>query len=180
MKRLTVKWTILLTAVVLMLTVAAGSTVAYLITSDGPLENTFTPPSNGVTVEETLSNDEKKDVCVANTADYPVYVRAKVTIWWEAADAEHPALNVQDSDYTVSYGSGWTKENDGFYYYNSTVAADGETTNLINSIKPNPKPGYKFHVDIAAQTIQAEGMGTNVTTAQAAFAEAANTGSTAE
>ncbi len=52
----------LMASVVMILAVAIGGTVAYIATSAGPVENTFTLGQVPITVVETFDGDVKNDV----------------------------------------------------------------------------------------------------------------------
>ena len=69
-------------AIVLCLSVGAYMTISYL-TSDSSLENTFTIASVQPTVVETFENDVKSNVYVKNNGDIPVYIRAKIMIYYQ-------------------------------------------------------------------------------------------------
>ena len=163
MKKNMKKMLILLAATVLLLTFAVGGTIAYLVTSDGPVVNTFEPAEVTIKVRETITGNTKTNVYIENTGSAKAYIRAAIVVTWQDASGNvYPALPVQRTDYTISLGSDWT-EQDGYYYYNGEVdcvAGSNTTTNLINSIAPVEgciPYGYDLHVEILAQAIQAQG-----------------------
>lgn len=163
MKKNMKKMLILLAATMLLLTFAVGGTIAYLVTSDGPVVNTFEPAK--VTIEVTedpfAENDNiKNNVQIKNTGSAKAYIRAAIVVTWQDANGNiYPAFPVEYTDYRIDYGTGWTPSG-GYYYYNGEVEPGDPTTNLINSIAPvagRAPNGYDLHVEILAQAIQAEG-----------------------
>lgn len=166
------KLILLLTAVVLVLSVSVGITLAYLTDATESVTNTFTPTSAGVEVEDKVEKGTKKDVKITNTGDIPVYVRVAVVANW-CVDGE---IVAQWDDYaTIASlaGTSWTR--DGIYfYYNGVLQPDDDIT-LFASYTPEKGEGIpdkaELQMDIIAQVIQAEGMG--ATSAQDAFAKAA-------
>ena len=141
-------------------------------------------------INETTTDNTKKDVSVTVAADYSTYVRAAVVINWIEVDASgkptgnvHSKAPVKGTDFSISYklvyGSAnlapekWTEGGDGFFYYSSPVAPNGTTTVLVSECKtlaganvPESETegnSYKLNVTIAAQTIQAKGTTDEVT-----------------
>ena len=90
MKHLNRKKTVLLLAmVVLILAGAVGGTLAYIVTSSGPVQNTFTPAHVTCAVEEDFSdNTIKKDVKIRNTGNTSAYIRAAIVANWVDKDGK--------------------------------------------------------------------------------------------
>lgn len=177
MKNIKKKSLVLLIAVALLLTFSVSGTLAYLSTSSDSVENTFTPTSTGTDVTEDFKDNVKNNVAIKNTGDIAVYIRAGVVITWEKADGTVYAQKpVAGKDYQIEWTrDGWSElQSDGFYYYNSRVASQDSTGVLFTNCTPltnAPAEGYTLHVEIIAQSIQADGLG--VTNAKDAFAKAA-------
>lgn len=155
------KMIVLLIALLLILTVGVGSTLAFLITETTPVTNTFTPSTVKGEVYEpewTNGNTVKSNVIIQNTGDTKAYIRATVVITWQDSDGNiYGVAPVRGQDYTIEYGSGWRVGSDGYYYYPSTVEPLSSTTNLIDRctvIGSAPKEGYALHVEVLAQGIQ--------------------------
>lgn len=165
-----------LVALVLIFCCAVGGTAAWLATATDPVTNTFTPSHVTTEVHEgVFIGEAKKNVTVKNTSDIAAYIRAAIIINWANEDGNVYGKAVTADDYDISINeTDWKKGNDGFYYYNSIVAANGGMTpNLILSCteKDGKAPdGYHLQVTILADGIQADGMG--ATSAQDAFAKA--------
>lgn len=196
MKKCISKKFIVLTAVVLLLFVTVGSTLAYIFTKTEPVENTFNPSrvacavvENGSATENTddiLETGTKTDVKIKNTGDTDAYIRVAVVVNWMSADGTRvwATKPVAGDDYTIDLdlNNGWSPVGD-YYYYGSAVAPcthkDGDehagcmTSVLIRSCTSVPgraPDGYYLSVEIVASAIQSKGMGAN--SAQEAWAKA--------
>ena len=164
-------------ALVLVLCLTVGGTVAFLVTRTNSVTNTFTPSKVTTQVVETLDGNTKSDVMIKNTGDTSAYIRATYVVNWVDSEGKIYATQpVAGTAYTVSVNeTDWTQGADGYYYCNTSIAPDGLTPVLVNSITPNntAPDGYTLQVTIIAEGIQSRGMGETVTTAQVAFDKAA-------
>lgn len=167
-------------ALVLVLCLTVGGTVAFLVTRTNSVTNTFTPSKVTTQVVETLDGNTKSDVMIKNTGDTSAYIRATYVVNWVDSNGNvYAAQPEKDTAYTVVLNIGdkdgqWTTGTDGYYYCKTDIAPDGLTPVLINSIAPvdgTAPEGYTLQVTIIAEGIQSTGMG--ATGAQAAFAKAA-------
>lgn len=155
--------TVFVLTVILLIAVSAATVYAYLRTSIGTVENSFDAAADPQpTVEETFDDKVKTDVAV-NVGDpsYSVYVRAAIVVTWEDANGVLATPPVKDTDYEITLNKDdWFKnEIDGFYYLKKPIIS-GKTAVLIEELrelKDAPKDGYKLHVEIISQTIQALG-----------------------
>ena len=152
----------LLVALLLLLTVGVGTTVAFLVDQTTEVVNTFTPGTVSGKIEEGWTGSEKTNVKIGNTSlDVAAYIRAMIVVTWKDANgnvyAQTPELGV---DYEMTLANdGWFKcSSDGYYYYSTAVVPLGETGVLISSCtEENSAPeGYKLSVEILASAIQAE------------------------
>lgn len=160
---------------ILAIALTVGSTLAFLIDSDGPVENTFTGSKVTSEVEETLVKDEngalleKKDVKIKNTGDTPAYIRAAVVVTWKKLEEDgtysvYGMAPVENTHYEMQWSGltdqSWEKGTDGFYYYKSVVN-DGESTSVLFTdckLKDGataPAEGYYLNVEIICSAIQA-------------------------
>ena len=168
---------LLLALIVAILACSVGGTLAFLVTKTGSVKNTFQPAHVTSSVIEPGWNDgstEKSNVTIKNTGDVSAYIRAAIVITWKDKDGNTMPEVPGSGDYSLTIGSDWTLGSDGYYYYNSIVGADKETSNLIVSCTENYTNNYtdgrKLCVEVIGSAIQAEGMGAN--SAQAAFSAA--------
>ncbi len=147
---------------VLISSAAAASVLALFLKSTNRVDNTFTAAvSENPVISEKFTDNVKEDVCIEiSDKGYPVYVRCAIVINWKDNDGnlliENPVENV---DYILETGADWTKNDDGFYYYNSPVQS-GTTTPLIVKCEQkgdSPDAAYNLSVNIISQTIQSVG-----------------------
>lgn len=150
------QFVLLVSVVALMVGMVVGS-LAYLFTSTGPVQNTFTPALPEVTIPEDFNKEIKKDVKVQNNSDFKAYVRATYTVYWLDA-AGNVDATVPTSAYSIEINTTDWKKLDGVYYYTKgAVDADGTTSNFINSCAPTDSApaGYQLVVDVSAEVVQA-------------------------
>lgn len=162
-KRMNKKQLTLLISLILIITVAAGGTLAYLVAKTSPVTNTFTPAEVTCQVDETFDKIVKSDVSVKNTGDTDAFIRAALVITWkDAAGNVAPQTPVANKDYIISINTGendnWIAGTDGYYYYKNSVSPEQHTDVLINSCEPNGEGlnGYTLHVEIIADAVQSE------------------------
>lgn len=150
----------LVPALVLLLTLSVGGTVAFLIAKGNPVRNEFTPSAVSCQVVEEFNGEAKTDVAIQNTGDTEAYIRAAIVVTWKAAEggniyAVKPKENV---DYTITLNdTDWVLSSDGFYYHKSPVAAGGTTQELIKNCYPETgkvPAGYGLNVEILGSAIQ--------------------------
>lgn len=145
---------------VVVLTAAVGGTMAWLSIKTNDLTNTFTPARVTCDVNETFENNVKSNVSIKNTGTTDAYIRAMIVAnWCTAADANGKTKVVApytvDSKNFTGLGSGWT-EIDGFYYWPSAVAPDGNTGCLFTKCEQGTVPEGADHleVNIVCQAVQ--------------------------
>lgn len=162
-KKMNKKQLTLLISLILIITVAAGGTLAYLVAKTSPVTNTFTPAEVTCQVDETFDKIVKSDVSVKNTGDTDAFIRAALVITWkDAAGNVAPQTPVANKDYIISINTGendnWIAGTDGYYYYKNSVSPEQHTDVLINSCEPNGEGlnGYTLHVEIIADAVQSE------------------------
>ena len=161
MKKMNKKSILMLATMVLLLTFAVGGTIAYIVTSSGPVTNVFTPGTVGTSIKESFDRSVKNDVTVKNTGTVGSYIRAAVVVTWQDADGNvYGEAPVVGTDYRIVWSlEGWTGKSDGFYYYKTVVDPGASTGVLFTGCKPlkaAPAAGYTLHVEILASSIQAE------------------------
>jgi len=157
---------LLITALTLamILGLAVGATVAFVLTNTEELENTFVPGKVQVTVQLTPSNSTGtlSSAVVANDkSNIPVYIRVAVVTNWAhqnggVCGAEHTQ---QLPTIPLNTAEGWVKGTDGYYYYTKPVPVGQATENLLNAAisLPTATDGCKAQVYVLATAIQAQG-----------------------
>lgn len=153
----------LLVALVLMIVVGTGTTLAYIIDQSGTVTNVFIPSQVSCAVKE--------DYTVKNTSDVDAYIRAAVVVTWKDDTTNRNVYGkqpVENTDYTIQYNltNGWVKGTDGYYYWTSPVKSEREAANncttgvLIETCELKdgitPPSDYHLSVEIVAEAIQAD------------------------
>lgn len=183
-KSLSKKPGLLLASLLLILLVAAGSTIAYLADETGTVTNTFTLGTVPNEVIEDVDGTAKNNVAVKNNGEVDAFVRAAVVITWAEVDASgnptgniYHALPAENTDYEITWTPDMDQEtdgiqnkwfeNEGFYYYSECVEAGTATEDYLltgcklkeGAVPPVADAGctYQLSVEIMAQTIQADG-----------------------
>ena len=161
LKRTLARPVLLALSLILVLGLSVGGTLAFLIDDTDPVTNIFTPGEITTEIDEDFESSlVKENVCIKNTGDVDVYIRATWTANWVDETGYIVAPAVQDEDYEVTDlpGSGWVKNGD-YYYYTSPVAPGNPTSDLFTELKPVPEQepeGAHLEVTILSQAIQAE------------------------
>ena len=165
------KTILLLVSVMVLVTVALGGTIAYLLMDTDPVKNKFTPAKVTTVIEEDIDDNVKSNVQIKNTGDVSAYIRAAVVINWQNEAGEiygevPQACDTPNCDhtecgkhYTIDYNTqDWEKKGD-FWYYNRIVNPRALTTNLINECtvlqgSPEEDSPYKLTVTILGSGVQ--------------------------
>lgn len=165
MKKIRIKPVLLLILAAMILTSGIGGTMAYIVTSDGPVENVFGPAYVTSEVYEPTWEDgmlTKENVKIQNTGNIDANIRAAIIVTWKDADGNTmPQKPVEGTDYTLEIGDNWTL-NGSYYYYNATVAPNGYTTDLIvkcESKDVNYGDGRVLCVEVIGSAIQQQPTG---------------------
>lgn len=151
------KTAVLFIAVLLLISAAIGSTVAYLITSSGPVENTFTPGKVSCEVKETFDGITKSNVQIKNTGNTDAYIRATYVVNWLDKGGNIVASVPAGYSYAPNENPDgkWQKIDD-YFYYPSPVAPNGSTDgSLLTCTVTHPEnPEYTLSVEILATAVQ--------------------------
>lgn len=120
-----------LIALVLIICVAVGGTIAYIVTQTDKVENKFTPADVEIKINEIVNDNIKSSITVENVQadkNVPCYIRVKLV------------SNTQDKDGNVTGSAAigefnlndkWFDGGDGCYYYKDVVNVGASTANLL-------------------------------------------------
>lgn len=138
----------LFVALVLLLTLTVGGSLAWLV-SDDHVTNSMEPGKVPIRINETVSNNVKSDVTVTNTGNIQAFIR--VAIIANAVDKNGDVTVGTAPTYTVDSNK-WTPIGD-YYYYNGIVGPGGTTDPLFTD-----KVGFDGgEINILAESIQVLG-----------------------
>lgn len=161
-----------LVAILVLLCCAVAGTVAYLVTSTGPVTNTFTPAKVTTSVEETFDGITKSNVRIKNTGNIDAYIRVAVIVNWADDKGNVSGTPVKDSDYVMDLNidtgtttnAPWFKGSDGYYYCKTAVKSVKQDTkncytpvlikSCIKATGAQAPAGYDLQVTILADGIQ--------------------------
>lgn len=162
-KRRRLRWSkqfAVLACVAVLLTGFVGSSLAWLMDSTEKVENKFIPGDVTPEVTEGFDGNVKSDVKIQNTGNVDAYIRAKLVFTWQNEAGEVLGVAPTSDDYTISWTKeGWVNGPGGYYYYTTPVVPGGSTKVLatgIMQVSPNPAEDYTLHVEVLAESIQAE------------------------
>ena len=147
---------VLLIAIILLISTAVGSTVAFLATKTEPVENSFEYADVSCEVTEDRDTDGSI-VQVKNTGTISAYIRAAVVANWIDADGNIAASVPEGYSYDLTCSSGsWAQGNDGFFYYLLPVAPGALTEGslLTCTVTCPENPEYTLSVEVLAEAIQ--------------------------
>lgn len=137
----------LFVALVLLLTLAVGGSLAWLVSKDD-VTNSMVPGNVPIQINETVSNNVKSDVTVTNNGNIQAFIR--VAIIANAVDAQGNVTVGEKPNFAVS--TAWT-EIGGYYYYNGIVEPKGgKTADLFTG-----PVTFNGEINILAESIQVLG-----------------------
>lgn len=146
---------VLLLSMILLIGIAVGTTVAFLVARTEPIKSTFEYAK--VSCEVTGS---KENVQIKNTGNTAAYIRATYVVTWRDGN-RNVAVSVPDGySYTLTENSGnnWKKGTDGYFYYTSPIVPGNSTLDslLTCNVTYPDNPEYTLSVEILAEAIQSE------------------------
>ena len=151
------KWLGTLVALALVLCIAGGATLAFLMVTTPSMTNVFQYGHVTCAVQEEFDGTTKSDVSIKNTGNTQSYIRVKLVFTWKDAEGNVSAQPVTDQDYKMDLNKVDWFEKDGYYYAKAPVAPDHNTPDLIHScteIVANAPEGDTLSLEILADAIQ--------------------------
>lgn len=151
------KWLGTLVALALVLCIAGGATLAFLMVTTPSLTNVFQYGHVTCAVQEEFDGTTKSDVSIKNTGNTQSYIRVKLVFTWKDAEGNVSAQPVTDQDYKMDLNKVDWFEKDGYYYAKAPVAPNHNTPDLIHScteITANAPEGDTLSLEILADAIQ--------------------------
>lgn len=148
---------ILFMAIIMLIGAVIGSTVAFLITNTGPVENKFAYASVSCEVKEDFNENTKKNVQITNTGSTDAYIRATYVVNWLDAQGNIVASVPDGYSYSLNVNPDgkWTKMGDYYYYLTPVAPRDSTPGSLLTCTVTRPEnPEYRLSVEILATAIQ--------------------------
>lgn len=148
---------VLLIAIILLISTAVGSTVAFLATKTEPVENSFEYANVSCEVMQDRDTDGSSIVKVKNTGTISAYIRAAVVANWIDRDGNIAASVPEEYSYDLTCSPGsWAQGKDGFFYYLLPVAPDALTEGILLActVACPEDPKYTLSVEVLAEAIQ--------------------------
>ena len=148
---------VLCMAIIMLIGAVVGSTVAYLITNTGPVENKFAYASVSCEVKEDFNGNTKKNVQITNTGSTDAYIRATYVVNWLDAQGNIVASVPDGYSYSLNVNPDgkWTKMGDYYYYLTPVAPRDSTPGSLLTCTVTRPEnPEYRLSVEIIATAIQ--------------------------
>lgn len=137
----------LFVALVLLLTLTVGGSLAWLV-SDDKVTNSMVPGQVPITIHEKFDGTTKSDVYVTNDGNIQAFIR--VAIIANAVDEQGNVTVGEKPNFAVS--TAWT-EIGGYYYYNGIVEPKGgKTADLFTG-----PVTFNGEINILAESIQVLG-----------------------
>ena len=118
------KAAVLLLSMILLIGIAVGTTVAFLVARTEPMKSTFEYAK--VSCEVTGS---KENVQIKNTGNTAAYIRATYVVTWRDAYGKVAVSVPGGYSYTLTenLGNYWNKGADGYFYYSLPVSPGSST-----------------------------------------------------
>lgn len=148
-----------LLSVLLILSLAVGGTLAYIVDRTNHVNNTFVPAY----VTCTVNANANDTFDVTNTGNIDAYIRAAIAVNWmdSAGNVRGIAPTTAEYELDVNSDDWWQDTATGYYYYKYRVASRDVTKDLVEDygITPgtNVPAGYELCVEVVAEAIQADG-----------------------
>lgn len=154
-KKTSRKLPVLAICIVLLVCLTIGGTVAWLVSSTSPVENTFIPGRVETEVTESFDGTTKTAVNAVNKGNIDAYIRIKLVTYRVNEQGQQIGGTAEIPEFTL--GEGWIAK-DGYYYYTSPVApGERPAANLAESItltSYNDADGGKQVIEVMAEAIQ--------------------------
>lgn len=156
-RRRRIRNTSLCFALILLLGMAIGGTIAYLSKESGSVVNDFIPAKVEIKIDEVFTDNVKKEIVIENNSNIPVYIRVALVGNW-ADETGKICINHSSEIPEFTLGTDWVA-NGGFYYYKNPVAVGGKTADLLDSdIELTlAGDGCSYQLEVIASAIQAQG-----------------------
>ena len=136
-----------------------GGTLAFLIDSTDPVQNTFLPSKVDIEIEEDFDGTKKENIKVGNIGDTSAYVRVSLVSYWHDDNNQVVAKDSWFTDEGLNLGENWFKVGD-YYYYKFPVKANEMTDNALFTdavlLNKDTSDATAQVLEVLAEAIQSE------------------------
>ena len=112
-------------ALALIICVAVGGTIAFIVDRTNSVKNTFTPGEVKIDITEQFDGTVKSSIKVQNTGNTPAYIRVNLVTYMADKDSNPTADKAPALSFDLNTKD-WVKIGD--YYYCKNPVAAGETS----------------------------------------------------
>ena len=152
---------VLLAALVLMVSLTVGGTLAYLASGTDAVENVFEPTEVTIRIDEEFDGYVKENVGVTNTGEIPAYVRLMLVETWVKVGEDGSRTPVAKPEgakiiYTPTAPENWWGNTSVNIWYYTKPLAPGASATLFSSIQYIAPEGYAVDVQLLGGGVQAE------------------------
>lgn len=146
---------ILAITLILIVSIAASTTIAWFTAQSPTLTNSFEVAEVTCQIDEEFTDYVKRNVRVQNTGTMKAYIRvALIPLMLDGDDIVSPTSALEDIIIDLDTTT-WVHGNDGYYYCPIPIDPNGYTPILVNECRIAASSNYAFELQIVAQAIQA-------------------------
>lgn len=146
----------------LILLCGIGGTLAYLVSSTGPVTNTFVAAKVDNKIDETYENNIKSSIKVENKGNVDIFVRVKLVSYRVNDSGDHIGGDAPIDEFELNVAD-WFEHN-GCYYYRHPLEAGSFTDDLIITERDEgivlkeytDADGGKQVIEVMSEAIQTE------------------------
>lgn len=147
---------ILVFTLVLIVAIAASSTIAWFTAQSVTLTNSFGVAEVACEIDEDFDDNIKRNVRVQNTGTMEAYIRvALIPLVIDGSNVVFPTSSELEDIIMDLNDTEWVRGDDEYYYCLTPIDPSGYTPILINECRIAPSSNYNFELQIVAQAIQA-------------------------
>ena len=154
-KKTSRKLPVLAICIGLLVCLTIGGTVAWLVSSTSPVENTFIPGRVETEVTESFDGTKKTAVNAVNKGNIDAYIRIKLVTYRVNEQGQQIGGTAKIPAFTL--GEGWIAK-DGYYYYIYPVAPGEPPAHNLAESSTLPSyidaDGGKQVIEVMAEAIQ--------------------------
>ena len=149
----------ILLPLLLALILGCGTVTALMYRQTSSRENKFDIANVDCEVSETFDGTYKSSIQVKNTSNINAYIRVRLVTYWVKMEDGNPKIVAKEPSPSIDFtlASGWKDRGDNTYFYETPIAPNASTPNLLDSPIVLAQDGeYLQVVEVFADAIQSE------------------------